>query len=350
MKTFLDRRAFIQSLFILSAGWSTKALASPISTVLFSPSLVQVSETRNLMGTFVTITLFHPSADQAQTVLGAAFRNMENLIQLFNRHDGGSYLSFLNERGFLKAPPPELLGLLRKAKAFHSRTGGVFDITIKPVLDLYESQNEWGHLPDRASVREALGRVGISGLKIDAQSVSFIKEGMGVTLDGIAKGTIVDKTITFLQGQGIHHALVAAGGDIRVFGGRSDVKPWKIAVYEPGKEIQSSEMVFLREGAVSTSGNYMVFFDREKIHHHIISPENGVSPSWSVSSSVLAPESEEADALATSLMLLNPKDGMDLINHDRRLAAMLITKDGKKVHSLRWPKNSETAGGRNNHV
>ncbi len=158
MKNFMDRRAFIQSLFILSAGWTAKGWAAPMSTVPFSPSLVQVSETRNLMGTFVTITLLHPSPDQAQTVLEAAFHQMENWIQIFNRHESGSCLSCLNERSFLKDPPPELLRVLRKAKAFHSRTRGFFDVTIKPVLDLYESQNESGRIPTSAAIQQALSQ------------------------------------------------------------------------------------------------------------------------------------------------------------------------------------------------
>ncbi|MGC1404541.1 MAG: FAD:protein FMN transferase [Thermodesulfobacteriota bacterium] len=346
MKNFMDRRAFIQGLFVLSAGWAARGWAAPMSTVPFSPSLVQVSETRNLMATFVTITLLHSSPDQAQTVLGAAFHKMENWIQIFNRHESGSYLTYLNERGFLKDPPPELLHVLREAKAIHSRTRGVFDVTIKPVLDLYESQNESGRIPTSAAIQEALGLVGISGLKIDPQRTT-IKEGMGITLDGIAKGTIVDKTITFLKGKGIRHALVAAGGDIRVFGGRKAKVPWRIAVYDPKNKSEFPETISLSEGAVSTSGNYMVYFDREKVHHHILSPENGVSPTWSVSSTIVAPTSEEADALATSLMLLSPEEGMSLINKDRGLAAMLITREGKRIHSLRWPGTSESREGRN---
>ncbi len=113
---------------------------------------------------------------------------------------------------------------------------------------------------------------------------------------------------------------------------------------------ESSETISLSDGAVSTSGNYMVYFDREKVHHHILSPENGMSPPWSVSSTILAPTSEDADALATSLMLLSPEDGMSLINQDRGLAAMLITQEGKKIHSLRWTRTSEPREGRNGHA
>ncbi len=350
MKNFMDRRAFIQSLFILSAGWAAKGWAAPMNTVSFSPSLIQVSETRNLMGTFVTITLLHPSSDQAQTVLGEAFQKMEDWIHIFNRHENDSPISYLNERGFLPNPPPELLRVLRHSVAFHSQTRGLFDVTIKPVLDLYESQNEMGRLPSTGAIQEALSLVGVFGVNLDHKKISFSKEGMGITLDGIAKGTIVDKTINFIKEKGIRHALVAASGDIRVFGGRNMEMPWKIAVYDPKNENEFSETISLSDGAVSTSGNYMVYFDREKVHYHILSPENGVSPCWSVSSTILASVSEDADALATSLMLLSPEEGMALINKDRSLAAMLITREGKKIHSLRWTRTSEPGEGRNGHA
>lgn len=342
MKSFMDRRTFIQTLCILSAGKAVEGFAAPMNTVSFSSSLVQVSETRNLMGTFVTITLLHPSRDQAQTVLGTAFHKMEKWIQLFNRHESGTPLDYLNERGFIQGPPPELVKVLRQSLMIHSRTGGLFDVTVKPLLDLYETENRLGRLPSGPSIREALNRVGASGLKIEPKKISFCKEGMGITLDGIAKGTIVDKIIGFLKENGIEHALVDAGGDLRVFGGRNGTGlPWRIAVHDPANERATGERIFLTDGAVATSGNYMVYFDQEKVHHHILSPESGVSPSWSVSSSIIAPTAEEADALATAIMVLDPRESLSLINQDRRLAALWITREGKKIKSLRWKRTME---------
>lgn len=341
MKSFMDRRTFLQTLCILSAGKAVEGFAAPLNTISFSSSLVQVSETRNLMGTFVTITLLHPSRDQAQTVLGTAFHKMENWIQLFNRHESGTPLDYLNERGFIQGPPPELVKVLRQSLMIHSRTGGLFDVTVKPLLDLYETENRLGRLPSVPSIQEALNRVGASGLKIEPKKISFCKEGMGITLDGIAKGTIVDKIIHFIREKGIRHALVAAGGDIKVFGGGRAGVPWKISVYDPHDETDFGEMILLNEGAVSTSGNYMVYFDQEKVHHHILSPDTGVSPLRSVSASVIAPSAEEADALATSLMLLGSEEGQSLINQDRRLAALWITREGEKIKSLRWKRIME---------
>lgn len=341
----MKRRAFLQGLGLLWAGWTVEGWAKPLRTTRYSKSLVKVSETRNLMGTFVTVTLFHSSTERGQTVLGEAYQRMEGQIGIFNRHDNRSPLSYLNERGSLSNPPPELVQLLQRSLIIHSRTGGVFDPTVKPVLDLYETEKERDCLPQPADIQAILDRVGAGGLKIGFQRIHFSKEGMGVTLDGIAKGAIVDNTIAFLRQKGIRQALVDAGGDLRVIGGRSDGLPWRIAVYHPDNPAQDQEIITLVEGAVATSGNYMVFFDREKVHHHILLPKSGDSPPWLVSATVIAPSTEEADALATSLMLLNPEEGLALINRDQRLAAMLISKEGRSRFSLRWPNNLGTKKG-----
>jgi len=350
MRTPMKRRAFLQGLGLLWAGWTVEGWAKPLRTIRFSSSLFQVSETRNLMGTFVTITLFHPSSEQGQTVLGQAFQMMEDKIRIFDRHDNRSALSYLNERGSILNPPPELVQLFQGSLKIHFRTDGLFDPTVKPILDLYEAQKEKGRLPQPTDIQASLDRVGAGELKISFHQIAFAKEGMGVTLDGIAKGAIVDKTMTFLQKKGIRHALVDAGGDLRVAGGRTDHLPWRIAVYHPNNKIDLQETITLKEGAVATSGDYMVYFDQEKIHHHILLPKSGDSPPWSSSATVMAPSAEEADALATSLMLLKPKDGLALINHDQRLSALLISKEGSMSRSLRWPNNSWTKEGVKKHA
>ena len=349
MNRLMNRRAFIQGLGILSAGWSVKGWTAPLNTIPFSSSLFQTTETRNLMGTFVTLTLLHPSRDQAQAVLGAAFQRLEALIRLFNRHDPGSALSVLNEKGCLPGPPPELVKLLDRSRIFHSLTRGLFEITIKPVLDLYESEKERSCLPAASSIREALTLVGTSALEISPQKIAFSKEGMGITLDGIAKGTIVDETIAFIRKAGIQHALVDAGGDLRVMGGRGSGSPWRIAVYDPSAGEKSQEVISIREGAIATSGNYMVYFDQEKIHHHILSPESGYSPSAAVSATVTAPTAETADALATTLMLFSPAEGRSFIDRQERLAARLLTGEGEKVYSGGWLKKHRTSGGETSH-
>lgn len=349
MNRLMNRRAFIRGLGILSAGWSVRGWTAPLSTIPFSSSLFQTTETRNLMGTFVTLTLLHPSREQAQAVLGAAFQRLETLIRIFDRHDPGSALSVLNERGRLPDPPPQLLKLLERFMGIHARTGGLFDVTIKPVLDLYESAKEGGGLPADPAIREALSRVGAAGLKLGSKKIAFSKEGMGITLDGIAKGTIVDETIAFISKAGIQHALVDAGGDLRVMGGRGSGSPWRIAVYDPLGGEKSQEVISIREGAIATSGNYMVYFDQEKIHHHLLSPESGYSPAGAVSATVAAPSAEKADAWATTLMLFSPAEGRSFIDRQEGLAARLLTGEGEKVYSGGWLKKHRISEGETRH-
>ena len=233
---------------------------------------------------------------------------------------------------------------------FHSRTLGLFEVTIKPVLDLYEAGKELGRLPPDSAIREALTRVGTPALEISPQQIAFSKEGMGITLDGIAKGTIVDETIAFIGKKGIRQALVDAGGDLKVMGGRGDGSPWRIAVYDPSAGEKSQEVISIREGAIATSGNYMVYFDQEKVHHHLLSPASGLSPPGPISATVTAPAAETADALATTLMLMNPKEGLSFIDRRERTAALLITREGKKGYSARRPSNNRTRERRTNHV
>lgn len=334
----MRRRDFIKAVCLLCSGWSAKSWAAPLADSFPETSLKRVSETKTRMGTFVTITLYHASRERARDIIEAAFLHMENLIHLYDRHEEGSPLSYLNRQGFLDNPPPALLSILERAGAFHSRSRGNFDVTVKPVLDLYEEARLSGRLPEPNAVRETLCRVGFSNIEVHRKRIVFRKEGMGITLDGLAKGTVIDGTIRFLKTKGVNHALVEAGGDLRVMGGKPLGEPWQIAVYDPQGEKGARERIALYEGAVATSGCYFVYFDSGKDHYHILSPETGTSPSWSVSATVIAPTAEEADALATSLMLLPPNRGLSWINRQPNLAALIITRGGPKVCSSQWSR------------
>jgi FAD:protein FMN transferase len=349
MKTLMHRRTFIKSLCILCSSLTVKSWAAPLIDSDLGSTLHRVSETKTQMGTFVTITLFHPSQEKAREIIEAAFLQMEKLIHFYNRHEEGSPLSYLNRQGYLNDPPPELLAILQRAREFHSRSRGVFDVTVKPILDLYEESYLLGRLPESATLRETLSRVGFSNLKVHRKNIAFQKEGMGLTLDGMAKGTVVDGTINFLRKKGVEHALVEAGGDLRVIGGRGLNSPWRIAVYNPHQEKEAQEPIRLSEGAVATSGCYFVSYDSRQDHFHILSPETGFSPPWSTSATVIAPTAEAADGLATSLMLLSPEQGLSFVNRHENLAAMIITRKGHRLRSSRWPGFEETNSRRINH-
>ena len=159
---------------------------------------------------------------------------------------------------------------------------------------------------------------------------------MGITLDGIAKGYIVDKASKILAGHRINNHLINAGGDIRAIGKRSDKKPWVVAIQDPQKKGHYPDTIYLTDGAIATSGNYEIYFDREKIFHHIVDPKTGFSPELNNSVSVTAKTAMDADALSTAVFVMNPVLGTRFINSLPMCESFVIEKGNKRFKSAGW--------------
>jgi thiamine biosynthesis lipoprotein len=300
--------------------------------------MVQVTSGRLVMGTFVNIILFHPSRDQAQAAMAGAFEEMDRLIGILSGHEASTPVSHLNRSGALKECAPELSLLLDHSFRVHRLTGGAFDITIKPLLDLYEkSFLETGQPPSRERVADALQSVGIQYVALGDSRVVLQKEGMALTLDGIAKGFIVDRMMDRLREEGIHHALINAGGDIRVNGPQGNGQPWTIAIQDPWKEAGTIDTVELTRGAIATSGNYEVYYDREKVYHHILRPRSGRPAEGMASVSTIAGDAMTADALSTSVFALGANKGLRLMKDLPSIQGLIVTSDGRKWHAD-WPQ------------
>ncbi|MBW2127506.1 MAG: FAD:protein FMN transferase, partial [Deltaproteobacteria bacterium] len=179
--------------------------------------LYKVSETRLDMGTFVSMTLIHPSRDQAQEAMGLAFEEIGRLTRLMNRFSQNTAVGLLNHEGKLKHVPPEVSQVIWQALYYFKITNGAFDITVKPIVK---------QPPSEAELHQLLQRVGAENIILEGHTIQFKKEGMGVTLDGIAKGYIVDQASKILSNHGIANHLINAGGDIRTAGHAKGSRPW----------------------------------------------------------------------------------------------------------------------------
>ena len=159
---------------------------------------------------------------------------------------------------------------------------------------------------------------------------------MKITLDGLAKGYIVDMASKILLNHEIKNHLINAGGDIKAVGLREDGKPWKVAIQDPARKNNHLDVIELTDSSVATSGNYENYFDAEKIFHHIADPKTGFSPVLNSSASIIAPTAMEADALATALMVMAPDYGIPFINSLSGCEALIITQDGRLIRSSGW--------------
>jgi thiamine biosynthesis lipoprotein len=290
-----------------------------------------VRETRKLMGTVVNLTLIAPdrkSAATAREAAAACLDCMAGLEALLSRFQAGSQVSMLNRSGSLSSPHPALLDLIRQSRRVSELSGGQFDITILPALALYQQrQAQGGGLPSSAEIEAACRKVDYRKLAADERAIVFAEPGMGITLDGIAKGYIVDEGVSRLVERGFCDVLVEAGGDLVASGQPGAGRPWKIGIQSPrpAGEPLVTKLDALNE-AVATSGDNLQPFTADYSVHHILNPHTGRSSTALASATVIAPRLALADALATALMLMDPAQGLELVK-GLGLRAVLVTKD-----------------------
>ena len=303
---------------------------------------IRLKQARAAMGTLVSVTAVHASSWLMEEAGGRAFAEMDRLIGLLNRYDDRSALSVLNQDGRLSGPPPELAHVLRGAARFYELTGGRFDVTVAPVVDLLHDQiaRAGRSDPDRAELASALERVGFGRVTLSSRAVELDRPDMRLTLDGIAKGHIVDAMGNILSSHGIEDWLIDAGGDIRASGAPRPGRPWRVAVRNPSGEGVLPGVVDLENRAVATSGGYETFYDPHRTHHHIVDGRTGTSAARSLGATVTAPDALMADALATSVFLMEPARGLRFIEALPGCECLLVGPDGGVLTSAGWTSQS----------
>jgi thiamine biosynthesis lipoprotein len=335
----VDRRSFLKLSGLLGLGAATVAtIPLAAEAVSFNKKMVKVSKTRLAMGSFVSMTLLHPSKDRAEEAMDAAFGEIDRLSGLLSRYDHSSAVYDLNTRGHLAGLPPEVGQVIASSLHYYTLTAGYFDVTVKPVVDLFQQKmgGEKKSEPTDAEINDLLKRVDARNVELKDKAVSFKAEGMGITLDGIAVGYIVDRVSELLLSRGIQNHLLNASGDIRTRGAKEDGKPWTVAIQDPWKRKTYPDVVHMGDGAISTSGNYEIYYDQEKMFHHIVNPKTGHSPAAVTSGTIQANTCMEADALATALCVMSPAQGTEFVNGLPACQSLVIGKDGTLWKSKGW--------------
>ena len=325
----LSRRDFIK----LSAAAGVMAAGSgylvPLAEAAAGPG--RYSDTRLKMGTTVTMTLVTDSRDQALTAMEAAFAEIDRLCAIFDRHKSDTVLSFLNTQKNLSGPPPELIEVLTQTASAHFQSEGAFDPTILPLLTLLEdSFKRQGQPPQAGELKEVLGHIGFEKVVVGKNRVSMPEGAM--SLDGVAKGFIVDRAAAKLKEQGVNRALINAGGDILALGRSHRNQPWRIAIQDPFNKDKYLRIIALSDGAIATSGSYEVFYDQKKQFHHLLNPATGLPAGRAVSASVVTDTTAMADAMSTAVFI-NPALPAGL-----RKDTLVVTPEGRQVFSGRFKK------------
>jgi thiamine biosynthesis lipoprotein len=334
----MDRRTFLKYSGMLGIGVAVGGLMPMSECVAFNKKLYKVTRTRLSMGTFVAVTVMHPSQAEADDAIGRAFEEMNRVSRLLDRYNSSSAIGTLNGDGYLADIPTEVSDVVGRSIHFHKVSGGAFDITVKPLVDLYKEHfAAHGTPPSEAQVARVLDLVDGSAVRFEGQAIRLAREGMGITLDGIAKGYVIDCGARVIKEHGIQHALINAGGDIRAIGGKKSNTPWRVAIQNPEKMGPYVDTLTMVDGAIATSGNYEVYFDQEKLYHHIVNPRTGRSPLQSTSVTVMAANVMDADALSTSVFVLEPLAGKRFVETIAKTECLILDSNQKRVMSNGWP-------------
>jgi thiamine biosynthesis lipoprotein len=227
----------------------------------------------------------------------------------------------------------ELAAIVSRALEMGRLTGGAFDPTYAGVGRLWDFKKKPPRVPSAEDVARGLESVGYRRVRIDpAASTVDLPKGMRIGLGGIAKGYAVDRAMETLRERGVEHALVNAGGDLKALGFDGDA-PWEVAIKHPRDRERVIAVLRVANTALVTSGDYERFFEYEgKRYHHILDPRTGYPSTGAMSVTVVAPNAEYADALATALCVMGPESGLPLIESLARVEAILVSMDGR-VHA-----------------
>ncbi|MFC1983540.1 FAD:protein FMN transferase [Chloroflexota bacterium] len=306
----------IRKSYPVIAGLLLLLIILTMSTTCTGEQLLMFEETRSLMDTYVRIAVYSDE-ETAGTAISAAYDRMEEIVNIATAFDEEGEAFRLNQDGYMDAPSDELLELITMAIDYSELTGGSFDITCQPLLDLWEynpdAEKQFWELDEAtqmARINEALKLLGSNKIVIEENRIYFKENGMKITLGGIAKGYAVDKALEVIKGMGIQYALVDAGGDIGTLGSKPRGELWRIDLVNPDDTSQSLATFRIHDKSVATSGNYERYFDPEKKAGHIMDARTGYSASECISVTIIADNCTYADALATGIFVMGPEDGM----------------------------------------
>ncbi len=321
----MDRRKFIKgcaafSLALLTGSW-------------LSSKRAYITEcTRNIMGTSVKVAVINSDVEWAKEAIDLSFEEMYKIDDLMSIYKDSSEISTLNKNGYCDYPDADTIRVIERANHHSGLSNGAFSVAVLPAIELWKKG-----IPVEERVEETLELLDYKNILIDDGKIRFKRDGMGITLGGIAKGYAVDKAVETLKENGVEHALVSAGGDLRTVGNKLDGTPWRVAIRNPWEKKESVTTIELCDKAVATSGNYERFSNEGTISPHIVDPRTGHTvQGLMMSVTVLAENTIDADALSTAVFVLGAEEGLRLVERARS-EALIMSNDGEILKSSGFP-------------
>ncbi len=290
-----------------------------------------VTETELVMGTTCSVTLYRHSGSE---IFHRVFDRIKEIDRKMAVQKEESEVSEINREAGVRAVSvsEDTFRVVERAVEISRVSGGAFDITVGPLVQLWGIGTERAGVPEEEEIKALLPVVDYRKIQLNREELSvFLEErGMALDLGAIAKGFAVDEAVEVLGRNGVERGIINLGGNIYAYGEKPEGKPWRIGVQNPeGKPGTYIGILEVINKTMATSGVYERYFIRDNTrYHHILDPETGYPVRNGLESvTVLAEDSMDADALSTAVFCLGLQAGMELVERSDGTEAVFITDD-----------------------
>ena len=288
-----------------------------------------------LMGNRFEISVVDDAEETANQHIDAAVEEIRRIEKLLTTFDTTSQTNQINQ--YAGEHPvkvdQEVFELIKRSKIISQLTQGAFDITYGSVdKRLWNFDQEMKALPDAETAARMVRLINYRNVIMDEKKGTvFLKEaGMRIGFGGIGKGYAAEMARRLLIQRGVKSGVVNAAGDLTVWGYQPNGKPWTIGIADPGSAKHPFSYLDITDMAVATSGNYEKFVVIDgKRYSHTIDPKTGLPVHGIKSVTIMSPNAEIADAMATPVMIMGIHVGLDLVNQVRGLACIIIDENDK---------------------
>lgn len=294
-----------------------------------------------VMGTVCSVTFFENSkiSEKAAKAVYQEFKKIEDMCNIFNPE---SEISRLNASAHIKpfVCSNELYALLDYCRKGYKITGGAFDITAKPLMDLWGFYKKRDTAPSVEEIKNTLKYVGLDKVIFNAaeKSVFFPQKGMAFDLGGVAKGAALDNAVKAAKAAGAENFILNLGGNIAAFGKNKDGKDFfEVGIRSPGKANEIFSKLELSNSFCATSGDYerFVMLDNKK-YSHIINPLTGYPVQNMYSATVVTAKGIDSDIYSTACFILGKSKAGTFAEKAKINQVFLIfpAEDNSNLYSL----------------
>jgi FAD:protein FMN transferase len=291
-----------------------------------------------LMGNRFEITVVADDEKWATERIGEAIAEISRIERLLTTFDESSQTNLINRYAGIKPVKvdKEVFDIIQRSKRISSVTQGAFDISYGSVdKKLWNFDKNMTSLPDAATAKKLVRLINYQNILLDEDKCTvFLKEdGMRIGFGGIGKGYAAERAKLILKQKGVESGIVNAAGDLTAWGHQPNGKEWTIGIADPDATHHPFSYLSITNMAVATSGNYekFVVIDGKK-YSHTIDPKTGLPVIGIKSVTIISPNAEIADAMATPVMIMGIKVGLNIINQVKGLACVIID-DNNKIYT-----------------